>query len=293
MVECFLATFYAVRVGPRWANLIFDVGMHKGEDTEYYLKKGFNVVAFEANPELIEHCKIRFQDAIARHRLQIIEGAVASASVGTVVTFYTNQTSVWGTVDARWALRNSRLGSKTTGELKVNRIDGYEIFAKFGMPFYLKIDVEGVDKYVLESVKDFVERPQYVSIESEKVNFANLESELELLMQLGYSKFKVVQQDMIPGTTIRTRTLEGRDFEYTFEAHSSGPFGEDIAQPWMTPDETIAAYRRIFTRYRYFGDDSWISKFPNSWRRAICKAYKIGTGYRGPLPGWFDTHASL
>jgi hypothetical protein len=36
-------------------NLIFDMGLHKGEDTDFYLRKGFDVVAFEANPFLIEH----------------------------------------------------------------------------------------------------------------------------------------------------------------------------------------------------------------------------------------------
>lgn len=34
-------------------NLIYDVGLHRGEDTDFYLKKGFHVVALEANPELV------------------------------------------------------------------------------------------------------------------------------------------------------------------------------------------------------------------------------------------------
>jgi len=38
-------------------DLIFDIGSHKGEDTDFYLKKAFKVVAFEANPKLIAHCK--------------------------------------------------------------------------------------------------------------------------------------------------------------------------------------------------------------------------------------------
>ena len=28
-------------------NLIYDVGLHHGQDTDFYLKKGFDVVAFE------------------------------------------------------------------------------------------------------------------------------------------------------------------------------------------------------------------------------------------------------
>lgn len=39
----------ALRLKP---DLIFDLGMHHGHDSEYYLKKGFRVVAVEANPLL-------------------------------------------------------------------------------------------------------------------------------------------------------------------------------------------------------------------------------------------------
>lgn len=35
-------------------NLIYDVGLHLGEDTNFYLKNVFRVVAFEANPESAE-----------------------------------------------------------------------------------------------------------------------------------------------------------------------------------------------------------------------------------------------
>ena len=31
-------------------DLIYDIGMHNGENTEYYLKRGFRVIAVEANP---------------------------------------------------------------------------------------------------------------------------------------------------------------------------------------------------------------------------------------------------
>ncbi len=44
-------------------NLIFDIGMHKGEDSEYYLKKGFDVVAFEAHPGLISETKNHFPNS--------------------------------------------------------------------------------------------------------------------------------------------------------------------------------------------------------------------------------------
>ena len=50
--------------------------MHKGEDTHYYLLKGFDVVAFEADPNLVQFSKRRFKKEIDQKRLIIIEGAI-------------------------------------------------------------------------------------------------------------------------------------------------------------------------------------------------------------------------
>ncbi len=38
--------------------------MHKGEDTDFYLSKGFKVVAFEADSDLIKKSKDRFKKNI-------------------------------------------------------------------------------------------------------------------------------------------------------------------------------------------------------------------------------------
>jgi 16S rRNA A1518/A1519 N6-dimethyltransferase RsmA/KsgA/DIM1 with predicted DNA glycosylase/AP lyase activity len=40
--------------------LIYDVGAHQGEDTDFYLKKGFAVVAIEAVPEFCKSLEKRF-----------------------------------------------------------------------------------------------------------------------------------------------------------------------------------------------------------------------------------------
>ena len=36
--------------------LIYDIGLHRGEDTAYYVARGFNVIAIEANPDLVAEC---------------------------------------------------------------------------------------------------------------------------------------------------------------------------------------------------------------------------------------------
>ena len=50
-------------------DLVFDLGMHDGTDTEYYLKKGFRVVGVDANPRLTNSVRERFRSEIADKRL--------------------------------------------------------------------------------------------------------------------------------------------------------------------------------------------------------------------------------
>jgi FkbM family methyltransferase len=273
--------------------LVYDIGLHKGEDTDFYLKKGFSVIAFEANPSLIEYCKARFQDAVREGRLHIIAGAIAPDNSDDNVKFFLNrERPQWGTIDETWVTRNDNLGYKSD-IISVKRIDILDIFESFDIPEYLKIDVEGADKLVLEALRKIESRPRYISIESEKRDFAILEAEFNLFDTLGYTKFKVLQQKNIPGSMIMTKTLDGRQLSHVFEEHASGPFGDEIPQPWLSRDDALREYAAIFRRYRLFGDETVYETLPRRVRRFIEILYKSTSGYRGPFPGWFDTHATL
>ena len=95
------------------SDLIFDVGMHQGEDTEYYLKRGFRVVAFEAHPDLVRDNKEKFSEEIANGSLIIVEGAIVDDLTQKTITFYINEdSSVWGTVYSEFAERNEQLGTR-------------------------------------------------------------------------------------------------------------------------------------------------------------------------------------
>lgn len=48
--------------------IVFDVGMNNGDDSAYYLSKGYRVIAVEANPALVEKARIRFAREIATGR---------------------------------------------------------------------------------------------------------------------------------------------------------------------------------------------------------------------------------
>jgi FkbM family methyltransferase len=270
-------------------DLIFDIGLHKGEDTDFYLKKGFKVVAFEADPDLIAICKARFQEPITRKRLRIVEGAIAPEAAGPRIAFYKNlQKSEWGTINQKWVERNERLETRSI-KIEVERVDLAEMFRTHGIPFYLKVDIEGADHVVLDELRRFEERPRYISMEAETVELSQLAAELSSLKRLGYTMFKPVQQASIPGTRIATTTLQGEPLRHLFVDGASGPFGDDLSGPWLSDGECLRRFQTIFGLYRLFGDDGVVRNLPGG----IHLIRLLGRLYRKPLPGWYDIHACL
>lgn len=269
-------------------DLIFDVGLHRGEDSEFYLKKGFRVVAFEAAPDLVRACRTRFAKQIAQGRLVIVEGAIVGNPLpGQTVTFYRNPShSMWGTVCTDWAKRNVYLGS-SSDTISVPAIDFVAALKTYGIPYYLKVDIEGMDRVCLKALQRFDCKPDFLSIESEKRQIGDLLEEIDLLETLGYTSFKAVQQEQIGRQREPTPAREKRRVGHHFPEGASGLFGRDLPGAWLDSDAVKQRYRRIFMEYRLFGDFGLFSKF---WLgRALRKMLKIAL--RRPLPGWYDTHA--
>lgn len=269
-------------------DLVFDLGMHRGEDTHFYLAKGFRVVAFEADPDLVEQCRKKFAAELNSGQLVIVEGAiVANAAEQTSITFYKNPVvTVWGTIDADWKERNKRSGWDSV-EITVPTVDFRSCVEKYGIPYYMKIDIEGADMVSLETLGDFDQQPDYVSIESSKLSLDAIGEELDVLESLGYDSFKAVQQATIPGSVAPRPAREGRDIDYALLPDSSGVFGLDLAGSWVDRARIMGQYRRIFLGYRMFGNDTFVRRNPVT--RVIWKA--LQKLLRRPIPGWFDTHA--
>ena len=268
-------------------NLIFDVGMHKGEDTHYYLLKGFDVVAFEADPNLVQFAKQRFKREIEQKRLIIIEGAIVPENFTKKVKFYRNKkNSVWGTVVKDWANRNEADEAYSIS-IDINPVNFKESLNKFGVPYYLKIDIEGMDLVCCEALLSFNDKPSYISIESEKVNFESLKKEFNLLDELGYDSYKIIQQGSISKQKEKKPSLEKKFLGYKFLEGSSGLFGNDLPGDWINKEKALKIYEKIFIFYKIFGDKSFLrrSLLTKYFLKAFCKLTKI------PLPGWHDTHA--
>ena len=223
-------------------NLIYDVGLHKGEDTEFYLKKGFDVVAFEANPSLLEFCRDRFARELSSGQLRLVQGAIALPASTGKVKFYVNKTvSVWGTIDQAWVARNAAHG-KDSEEIEVDQINMEDVFEKYGIPFYLKIDIEGADGLALNALRKFVDRPQFISIEANSVDTSALAHDLECLDQIGYRQFQLAPQKDIGGTLVDAKTLRGEPFVHVFTNGASGVFGDDLPGVWINRDAVVASF---------------------------------------------------
>jgi FkbM family methyltransferase len=270
-------------------DLVYDVGMHGGEDTEFYLKKGFRVIAFEANPDLAASARSKFLDHIANGKLIIVEGAIVDPSYpsDTVEFHKNNRNTLWGTASPYFAARNSTLGADST-LIRVPRIDFADCLAKLGIPYYLKIDIEGMDIVCLRSLLQVEGRPAYLSIESDRTDFRKLSEELEILTQLGYTSFQAVQQATVHRQTVPRPSEEGAAVEHVFQRGSSGLFGKDLPQRWQTLDQVREQYKKIFIGYRLWGEDHGLAQrfYP---LKVVRKGLSIALDRR--IPGWYDTHA--
>jgi FkbM family methyltransferase len=295
------------------SHLIYDVGGHLGEDTDFYLKKGFKVVAIEANPVLAEKLRKRFQSNLSDGSLTLIDSAIAEDT--GEVDFYINQSfSIWGTIRPTWAERNAALGSSSSQLIKVKASNFSDVLSEHGVPYYLKIDIEGADLLCLESLEKKADKPRFVSIESEKKSWDDLLHEFEMFEKLGYSRFKIVDQKNINRQRPPNPAVEGQYVDHTFEPGSSGLFGEELPGKWLTRNQALRRYRRIFLVYRIFGDSGILrillkvpgvrknlppptlaendksSDASNGQKAQPSTLRKIREIFRAP---WYDTHATM
>jgi FkbM family methyltransferase len=170
------------------------VGLHTGEDAEFYLKKGFRVIGIEAIPELCEIARKRLAEYANTRRIIILNGAIAETCQPTRF-FVNNSKNDWGTTSLEWMRRNDRLGCDSSG-IVVNGLPFDQVIKEYGVPYYLKIDIEGADLLCVRALRSSSSRPRYISLEATKTSFDGLLEEFSLLKELGYSKFKVCSRPM-------------------------------------------------------------------------------------------------
>jgi FkbM family methyltransferase len=194
--------------------LIMDLGLHNGDDTAFYLSQGYRVIAVDADHEHIERALSRFAGEIASGDLHLIHVALADTD-GDREFYRSRANDQWSSLEYSLARRNGCEADTLLVECRHPRF----LFEHFGTPHYLKIDLEGADRFVLAALAERKERPRYLSTE---VGGAQ---DIDAVVALGYREFQLVDQSALPR-----------------KGNPSGPFGDALRGAWVSGPEAREQY---------------------------------------------------
>jgi FkbM family methyltransferase len=287
-------------------DLIMDAGMNNGDDTDFYLAKGFRVVAIEANPSLVERAKVRFAAQIEARRLTLYGVAISNWD-GVIDFFEDVKDDGRSSLSRDYAEQNVTTRGAQFRRIEVPCLRMERILQECGVPYYMKVDIETADRYCLEALQGVSHRPRYVSFELNLADFEGTFLALKLLRDLGYRSFKVVNQALHHLVRLPSPPLEGSYVDFRFRKRMSGPFGAEIPGPWMTLDQTAERYFWLRKRDRVFikvAQEGKVARLPVGflfptlkavYNSRVCSFFRdVAYRIRGHQPsGWYDLHARL
>ena len=216
-------------------DLIYDLGFHNGDDTGFYLAKGFRVVAVEATPGLVEAGLRRYCTDVKNGRLILLNKAISETS-GKVDFFVHPTKPEWSSC----LLSMAESDGSSSVRVSVDSTNLHELFHEYGVPHYLKVDVEGCDLFVAKQLSEGKLKPKFVSFETSRRDYAGIFSYLYVS---GYSRFQLINQINNPIRSSPVTVHEGKDVDFRFCEFSSGYFGDDLPkEKWLTFDELITRY---------------------------------------------------
>ena len=193
--------------------LIFDVGACEGNDTDFYLRKGFDVIAVEASPATASGLSERFRHEIETRRLHLFNRAVSNVSGEDL--------EVWETKDPEHSTAGIN-PHRVSSSCLVKTISWPELIGVAGIPHYCKIDVEGAEANLLHSIEKGSELPTFMSVES------HTSEAIACLFNLGYRRFKLINQALLHCAEVPNPPLEGTFVPDTNHLQGSGLFGREL-----------------------------------------------------------------
>ena len=276
-------------------DLIYDVGMNNGDDTAYYLHRGFRVVAVDANPQACATVSQRFQGDLDNGRLTILNTGI-TAEPGRADFWVCETHPEWSSFQRPLAARDA--SPHRCVQVPCRTFDS--ILEQYGVPYYLKVDIEGNDLLCIHALRTQTDLPRYLSLETDRID-----ESVQALASLGYTGYKCISQFhflplQLPPVdeqrqvefwyrllTRRTFPLRlfrravgqaGRDWmagrcsharrqgDWVFPEGASGSFGEDTRGRWLTGDEVRQVYHHYEeARQRGLYSPFWNDKGYSFW----------------------------
>jgi hypothetical protein len=229
---------------------------------------------------------------------------MAVADYAGEVEFYLGSDDLWASTDPDMAVRGHHVERR---KIVVPCDTLAAILAPFRTPYYVKIDVEGRDFDCVGSLRDLPhEQPRFVSFEANPADTDGTVGAVDVLAELGYTRFKLVNQALHPTYRPPMPAREGEYVDVQFSKHSSGAFGEETPGEWMPRDELVerflATVRRQALRVQYTARGRVLGipvSFVHKPLRAIynnglvTRVRTWSARRRGvEAGGWFDIHAA-
>lgn len=216
--------FYrSLLAGFQRSGLIFDIGANEGAKTDVFLRLGARVVAVEPDDACSRKLEERFLGFRVYPRPVTVVTRAVSNRVGTAEMLIDGPGSAVNTMSPKWAesLKQNRatfpyghcgLKFRRAKLVKTTTID--ELIRQHGVPFFLKIDVEGHELSVLRGLH----RPlPYLSFE---VNLPEFRTEglecIEVLKTLAHTGRLNFTSDCAQGLTLNEWMPPG-DFSAVLE----------------------------------------------------------------------------
>ncbi len=221
------------------APLAYDVGLNNGCDTAYYLAKGWRVVAIDADSGSCNRAKDRFSAELEAGKLTILNVGVGRERA--TASFFVNEAeSAFSTfLPERFA--NMAWVKQMWRETIVEIWCLSDLIAIYGCPDYIKIDVEFYDTQVLTDLANARIKPRFLSVE------VHQEEVLNALLRFDYDMYRIVRCETIPEEfgNVEVHHADGSCFYRAFTDYSSGPFGDDLAGPWIDRTKLSDALQEV------------------------------------------------